>query len=362
MVKGSNAIAMKTLMTEIKVKISGLSKVFGPTPHLMTPLLMEGISKKSLLQDHGHVLGLSNISLSIPAQHIQVVMGLSGSGKSTLVRHINRLIEPTIGKIFVDSANVLEMSREQLLDFRRNNASMVFQNFALLPHRNVEQNVAYGIINQGYKENLAYKKSREWIDRVGLIGFEKHFPSQLSGGMKQRVGLARALATGADLLLMDEAFSSLDPLIRADMQNVLLELQSELHKTIIFITHDLNEALKLGDRVAILRDGILVQEDEPQDIILKPVDDYIKDFTSEIERGKIIKVSAVMEPTEVGSKLHLRSDLTLNEALQKFGIHGKETADVIDENQKVIGHVKLKKLIDALVPPDGVNEKGESYT
>ena len=180
--------------------------------------------------------------------------------------------------------------------------------------------------------------------------------------MKQRVGLARALATGADLLLMDEAFSSLDPLIRADMQNVLLELQSELHKTIIFITHDLNEALKLGDRVAILRDGVLVQEDEPQHIILKPVDDYIKDFTSEIERGKIINVSAVMEPTKVGTKLSLSSDMTLNVALQELGMHGKEKADVIDENQKVIGHVKLKNLIAALVPPEGANEKGETYT
>ena len=362
MVKGSNAIATKTLMTEIKVKISGLSKVFGPTPHLMTPLLMEGISKKSLLQDHGHVLGLSDVSFSVPAQHIQVVMGLSGSGKSTLVRHINRLIEPTTGKIFVDNVNVLEMSREQLLYFRRNDASMVFQNFSLLPHRNVEQNVAYGIINQGYKENLAYKQSREWIDRVGLIGFEKHFPFQLSGGMQQRVGLARALATGAELLLMDEAFSALDPLIRSDMQNVLLELQSELHKTIIFITHDLNEALKIGDRVAILRDGLLVQEGEPQEIILNPVDDYIKDFTSEIERGKFIKVSAVMEPTDVGSELNLSSDMTLNAALHKFGIHGKETASVIDENQNVIGHVKLKKLIDVLVPPDSSKRKGAIYT
>ena len=338
-------------MTNIKVQISNLFKVFGTNPDSVLPLIKDGLSKAKLLSEHGHVLGLRNINLSVSAQKIQVVMGLSGSGKSTLIRHINRLIEPTLGQVYVDDLNVLKMSRDQLLHFRRNNASMVFQNFALLPHHNVEHNVAYGIINQGGKETLAYKKSLEWIDRVGLIGYEKHFPSQLSGGMQQRVGIARALATGADLLLMDEAFSALDPLTRSEMQNLLLKLQSDLKKTIIFITHDLNEALRIGDRVAILRDGFMVQEDEPQNIILNPVDNYISNFTSEIERGKFIKVSAVMERSGGGSQLTLSPNMTINEALQKFGSYGLDKADVIDKNDNLIGHVKLNKIINALVPP-----------
>ena len=339
-------------MTNIKVQISNLFKVFGPNPDSVLPLIKGGLSKAKLLSDHGHVLGLRNINLSVSAQEIQVVMGLSGSGKSTLIRHINRLIEPTLGQVYVDDLNVLKMSRDQLLHFRRNNASMVFQNFALLPHYNVEHNVAYGIINQGCRESLAYKKSLEWIDRVGLIGYEKHFPSQLSGGMQQRVGIARALATGADLLLMDEAFSALDPLTRSEMQNLLLKLQSDLKKTIIFITHDLNEALRIGDRVAILRDGFMVQEDEPQNIILNPVDNYISNFTSEIERGKFIKVSAVMERNGGGSQLTLSPNMTINEALQKFGFYGLDRADVIDKNDNLVGHVKLNKIINALVPPE----------
>ncbi|MBS41443.1 MAG: glycine/betaine ABC transporter [Rhodospirillales bacterium] len=344
-------------MTNIKVQIINLFKIFGPNPNSVLPLIRDGISKTSLLRDHGHVLGLSNISLSVPAQKIQVVMGLSGSGKSTLIRHINRLVEPTFGQVFVDNADILKLSRDQLLSFRRNNVSMVFQNFALLPHRNVEQNVAYGIINQGCSEATAFKRCKEWIDKVGLIGYEKHFPCQLSGGMQQRVGIARALATGAELLLMDEAFSSLDPLTRSDMQNILLKLQSELKKTIIFITHDLNEALKIGDRVAILRDGLLVQEDEPQNIILKPADKYISNFTSEIERGKFIKVSAVMEKSGQGAKLTLSSDMTINEALQEFGSYGQDKANVIDEKGNMIGFVNLKKLINSMIPPEGTGIK-----
>ena len=338
------------MINEIKVEISGLSKVYGPAPEAVLPLVKQGVSKKMLLEKHGHILALNNINLSIPSHSILVVMGLSGSGKSTLVRHINRLVEPTVGKIFVDNTNVLEMSKKEILYFRRHNASMVFQNFALLPHRTVLQNVMYGRIIQGNYDDNIEKTSLEWIERVGLIGYEKHFPPQLSGGMQQRVGLARALSTGADLLLMDEAFSALDPLIRADMQNILLDLQAEFKKTIIFITHDLNEALRIGDRVAILNDGTMIQEGKPDDIIMQPANDYIANFTAELERGRFIKVSSIMESSVITCSLQLSKSMTVNEALGKFVMHDGDVANVTDDSDRVVGHVKLKKLIAAIHP------------
>lgn len=260
---------------ELKVRISNLYKVFGKNPQGVMDKVQAGISKTDLLEQTGHVMGLNDISLDIPARRIQVIMGLSGSGKSTLIRHINRLIEPTAGEIWIDGENVLEMNPAQLRDLRRFKTSMVFQKFGLLPHRTVEQNVSYGLEIQGVDENDAAKRSAHWIDRVGLSGFEKHYPGQLSGGMQQRVGLARALATDAEILLMDEAFSALDPLIRTDMQSILLDLQEELHKTIIFITHDLDEALRLGENIAILRDGAVIQTGTAQNIVMKPADDYL---------------------------------------------------------------------------------------
>ena len=220
-------------MTDIKIEIRDLYKVFGNNPEAAMKHVHAGISKQDLLDHHGHVLGLRDINVKIKSKRIQVIMGLSGSGKSTLIRHINRLIEPTEGEVIVDGDNVLAMSTEELRDFRRHKASMVFQRFGLLPHRTVSQNVAYGLSIQGISEDEASERSQRWVDRVGLAGFEQHFPAQLSGGMQQRVGLARALATDAETLLMDEAFSALDPLIRTDMQNILLDLQEELHKTIV---------------------------------------------------------------------------------------------------------------------------------
>ncbi|MEO0498525.1 MAG: ATP-binding cassette domain-containing protein, partial [Pseudomonadota bacterium] len=224
------------------IQIKNLYKIFGDAPQAAMEHVRNGMGKPELLEQHNHVLGLQNINLNMPENGIQVVMGLSGSGKSTLIRHINRLIEPTAGEVVVDGVDVLNMSAEELRKFRASKISMVFQKFALLPHRTVQSNVEYGLEVQQVEKSERHSRAQRWIDRVGLAGFEEHYPSQLSGGMQQRVGLARALATDAEVLLMDEAFSALDPLIRTDMQDVMLQLQTELKKTIVFITHDLDEA------------------------------------------------------------------------------------------------------------------------
>ena len=238
---------------------------------------------------HNHVLGLKDINLDIKEKSIQVVMGLSGSGKSTLIRHINRLIEPTDGSVVVDGEDVLKMNDESLRNFRRTKTAMVFQRFALLPHKTVLENTQFGLHIQKVDEKEANTRARKWIDRVGLSGYEEKYPQHLSGGMQQRVGLARALTNDGEILLMDEAFSALDPLIRKDMQDILLELQDELHKTVVFITHDLDEAIKIGDRIAILKDGIMDQEGIPADILLSPKTQYVKDFVEDVNRARVIK-------------------------------------------------------------------------
>ena len=281
-------------MINPKLRIKNLFKIFGSAPSTMVDHVRDGTSKQELLDSYNHVLGLNDVSIDVQESSIHVIMGLSGSGKSTLIRHINRLIEPTSGEIIVDGGNVIKMDKSELRDFRRFKTSMVFQKFALLPHRTVLENISYGLIIQDVQTDEIGKRSRRWLERVGLTGFEDYYPSQLSGGMQQRVGLARALATDAEILLMDEAFSALDPLIREEMQDVLLDLQEELKKTIIFITHDLDEALRLGDKIVILRDGAVVQEGAPQEIILTPVDNYVTDFTKNINRGRVLQVKAVM--------------------------------------------------------------------
>ena len=234
-------------MPEIKIQIKNLYKIFGKNPKSALEQVKDGVNKDELLEKHNHVLGLKDINLDIKEKSIQVVMGLSGSGKSTLIRHINRLIEPTDGSVVVDGEDVLKMNDESLRDFRRKKTAMVFQRFALLPHKTVLENTMFGLHIQNIDEKEANTRARRWIDRVGLSGYEEKYPQHLSGGMQQRVGLARALTNDGEILLMDEAFSALDPLIRKDMQDILLELQDELHKTVVFITHDLDEALKIGD-------------------------------------------------------------------------------------------------------------------
>ena len=347
-------------MTDIKISINSLSKIFGDCPNYVMQHVLNGMSKQQLLDEHGHVLGLNNININLSAKRLHVIMGLSGSGKSTLIRHINRLIEPTAGKVIIDGENLMEMSQDELREFRRHKASMVFQKFGLLPHRTVIKNIAYGLMIQGINEDEAKERSKRWIDKVGLTGFEKHYPAQLSGGMQQRVGLARALATDAEILLMDEAFSALDPLIRTNMQDILLDLQKELHKTIIFITHDLDEALRIGDEISILRDGEVIQTGDPQDIILNPADKYIADFIKDINLSRVLKIGSIMEKTTNASGPKLLSNTSVEEALQIMNSTDKGIAAVVDVKGKTIGKVSIKNLITAIAHSSRDN-KGAHY-
>ena len=338
-------------MSETKISIRNLYKIFGKNPDAMVAHVKNGLSKPDLLEEHNHVLGLENINLDIPASGIQVIMGLSGSGKSTLIRHINRLIEPTSGEILIDGEDVLAMKPEKLRDFRRFKASMVFQKFALLPHRTVLQNVLYGVLIQGVDEKQATDRAQRWLERVGLKGFEQHYPAQLSGGMQQRVGLARALATDAEILLMDEAFSALDPLIRTDMQDVLLDLQDELHKTIVFITHDLDEALRIGENIAILRDGRMVQSGTGQEIILKPADAYVTDFIQDINRARVLQVGSVMNKEQTSANgPEIEATTAMEEALQILA-NSKSQSAIVVRKGKPVGSISLDKMIAAIARP-----------
>lgn len=333
------------------IEIKDLFKIFGPHGDKYVDAVKNGMSKAELNEKHAHVLGLKDINISMPAGKIQVVMGLSGSGKSTLIRHINRLIDPTAGAVIYEDADVCQMSKSELLDFRRHKTAMVFQKFALLPHRTVVQNTIYGLEIQGIDKKEARKRSLRWIERVGLSGFEDHYPNQLSGGMQQRVGLARALANDADILLMDEAFSALDPLIRTDMQAVLLDIQEELQKTIVFITHDLDEALRLGDRIAILRDGEVIQQGSGQEIVLNPADAYISDFIKEVNRGRVISVSTIMSdsPLDGGANVEVKPDDRLETAAQAMTDREESRANVRDSSGNLIGSLLLKDTIRAMV-------------
>ena len=275
------------------VTIKNIYKVFGPKPRRALELVKSGYDKERLLNEEAHHLGLSNLSLEVERGEIFCIMGLSGSGKSTLVRHINRLIDPTDGHILVGNDDVMEFSRRELIEFRRHRVSMVFQRFGLLPHRTVLENAAYGLEVGGMSKASRQKSALAWLVKVGLEGYESSYPRQLSGGMQQRVGIARALATDPELLLMDEPFSALDPVIKREMQDVLLKLQNELHKTVIFITHDLNEAMRIGDRIAILKDGQLIQVDTPQNIVEQPADDYVRSFV----KGVSQKTESSVQPS-----------------------------------------------------------------
>lgn len=271
-----------------KIQVKNVYKVFGSSPKQMLHFLEAGEDKATLFKEHQHIVGVNNASFSVREGEIFVIMGLSGSGKSTLVRCLNRLIEPTSGEVYIDGENIVDANRSRLIEIRRKKAAMVFQNFALFPHRNILENVAYGLEVQKVNAVQRNRKALEMLEVVGLKGYEYAKPEELSGGMQQRVGLARALATDADILLMDEAFSALDPLIRKNMQNELLTLQSRIKKTILFITHDLDEALKLGDKIAIMKDGCIMQTGTPEEILYKPADDYIRAFTQDINRKGVV--------------------------------------------------------------------------
>lgn len=333
----------------VRISTRGLCKIFGPNAEHMMALVRDGMSKDELLARHGHVIALSDIDLDVYASSIFVIMGLSGSGKSTLIRHFNRIIEPTAGSIKIDGRDILDLNEPELRDLRRHEISMVFQRFALLPHRTVADNVSYGADVQGVPADESRKRAAHWIEQVGLKGYESHYPSQLSGGMQQRVGLARALATDADILLMDEPFSALDPLIRTEMQDILLELQARLKKTIIFITHDMEEALRLGDHIAILRDGGMVQQGNAQNIVLEPCDDYVGEFVKNINRARVIKVSSIMSPINgKQTSLQIAHDTVLEDALVLLSREQVRSASVIDLSGKPVGSIKLQDVVQSM--------------
>ncbi|WP_440955372.1 quaternary amine ABC transporter ATP-binding protein [Methanosarcina sp. Mfa9] len=279
---------------KVKLEIRNISKIFGKSPQKVISLLNKGYSKHEIFEKTKQTIGLNNVSFEVYEGETFVIMGLSGSGKSTLLRCINRLIDPTAGSIFIDGQDIASMDAEALRKIRRSKLGMVFQNFALLPHRTVLDNVAYGLEIQGVPKEERYEKAEVSIETVGLKGYEQSKITQLSGGMKQRVGLARALANDPDILLMDEAFSALDPLIRSEMQDELLSLEDAMQKTIIFVSHDLDEALKLGDRIALMKDGEVVQIGTPEEILTNPADSYVSKFVAGVDRSKVLTAEAVM--------------------------------------------------------------------
>ena len=335
-----------------KIEINNIYKIFGNNPKSIMPMVRDGATKEDVLEQTGHTVGLDNVSLKIEEGETFVCMGLSGSGKSTLIRHLNRLIDPTDGEVLVEGTNVMSLNNQELINFRRHKMSMVFQRFGLFPHKTVIQNVGYGLEMQGKPDNERNKIAMDKIDAVGLNGFENQYPNQLSGGMQQRVGLARALATDTDIMLMDEAFSALDPLIRSDMQKQLIDLQAELKKTIVFITHDLDESLRLGDHIGILNAGKLVQVGTPVDIVMNPADDYVTAFVKDVNRAKVLKAKVIMTPANksqpTGSnRLKVHEDQFLEEFLPKIVLKDI-IVDVVDKDGNVKGYITDKELQKSL--------------
>ena len=336
-----------------KIEINNVYKIFGPRDKSILPMVKDGQTKDEILEKTGHTVGLDNVSLKIEEGETFVCMGLSGSGKSTLIRHLNRLIDPTAGEILIEGTNVMNLDKEKLIEFRRHKMSMVFQRFGLFPHKTVIQNVGYGLEMQGKDDASRNKVAMEKIEAVGLLVFENQYPNQLSGGMQQRVGLARALATDTDIMLMDEAFSALDPLIRSDMQKQLMDLQSELKKTIVFITHDLDESLRLGDHIGILNAGKLVQVGTPVDIIMNPADDYVSAFVKDVNRTKVIKAKVIMKPKNQSDDIDktnlikVHEDQFIEEFLPEV-VCSNSNCEIVDKQGNTKGYISNKELQNTL--------------
>ncbi|ECL4451922.1 glycine betaine/L-proline ABC transporter ATP-binding protein [Listeria monocytogenes] len=327
-----------------KIKVEELTKIFGKKASKASSLLSQGKSKTEILKETGATIGVNKASFSVEEGEIFVIMGLSGSGKSTLVRLLNRLIEPTSGKIWLDGKELSSLNKKELLEVRRKSMSMVFQNFGLFPNRTINRNVEYGLEIQGMDKEEREKNAAESLALVGLAGYGDQYPSQLSGGMQQRVGLARALANNPDILLMDEAFSALDPLNRKDMQDQLLDLQDKMKKTIIFITHDLDEALRIGDHIMIMRDGSVVQTGSPEEILAHPANEYVEKFIEDVDRSKVYTASNVMIRPEI---VNFEKDGP-RVALKRMREAGTSSVFVVKRNRELVGIVhaaEVSKLV-----------------
>ncbi|EHL5916458.1 glycine betaine/L-proline ABC transporter ATP-binding protein [Listeria monocytogenes] len=327
-----------------KIKVEELTKIFGKKASKTSSLLSQGKSKTEILKETGATIGVNKASFSVEEGEIFVIMGLSGSGKSTLVRLLNRLIEPTSGKIWLDGKELSSLNKKELLEVRRKSMSMVFQNFGLFPNRTINRNVEYGLEIQGMDKEEREKNAAESLALVGLAGYGEQYPSQLSGGMQQRVGLARALANNPDILLMDEAFSALDPLNRKDMQDQLLDLQDKMKKTIIFITHDLDEALRIGDHIMIMRDGSVVQTGSPEEILAHPANEYVEKFIEDVDRSKVYTASNVMIRPEI---VNFEKDGP-RVALKRMREAGTSSVFVVKRNRELVGIVhaaEVSKLV-----------------
>lgn len=327
-----------------KIKVEGLTKIFGKKPKQGLKLLKEGKTKDEILKETGLTVGVNQASFEVKDAEVFVIMGLSGSGKSTLVRLLNRLIDPTDGKVWIDNEDLAQMNEKELRKVRREKMSMVFQKFGLFPFRTILSNVEYGLEVQGVDEKARREKAIQSLELVGLKGYENQYPDQLSGGMQQRVGLARALANDPSVLLMDEAFSALDPLIRKDMQDELLELQEKMQKTIIFITHDLDEALRIGDRITIMKDGAVVQVGTPEEILTNPANEYVERFVEDVDRSKVFTAGNIMVRPEM---ITIEKDGP-RVALQRMKDAGISSVYVVKRNKELVGIVHANEVSKAV--------------
>jgi len=333
-------------MSDKVIKCESVYKIFGAGAKKMLQDVSGNVDAKTF-QEAGCIVGVNNASFEVSKGELLVVMGLSGSGKSTLLRCISRLTDATAGKIFIEGQDLLSLKNKELIELRRNKMGMVFQSFALLPHKTVLENIAFPLQIKGMKTDDSISKAMDMVKLVSLEGRENYFPRELSGGQQQRVGIARSLAVEPDIWFLDEPFSALDPLIRKEMQDEFLRLQSKLQKTIMFITHDFDEALRLADRIAIMKDGIIEQLDTPAKIVLNPATEYVRKFTEEVPREKVLKIESVMEPMSDNknlSDLKVSKDVIIETVAEKILSQEKPVA-VIDSNKKVVGIVKPSKVI-----------------
>lgn len=333
-------------MSDKVIKCESVYKIFGAGAKKMLQDVSGNVDAKTF-QEAGCIVGVNNASFEVSKGELLVVMGLSGSGKSTLLRCISRLTDATAGKIFIEGQDLLSLKNKELIELRRNKMGMVFQSFALLPHKTVLENIAFPLQIKGMKTQDSISKAMDMVKLVSLEGRENYFPRELSGGQQQRVGIARSLAVEPDIWFLDEPFSALDPLIRKEMQDEFLRLQGKLQKTIMFITHDFDEALRLADRIAIMKDGIIEQLDTPANIVLNPATEYVKKFTEEVPREKVLKIEAVMESMSDNknlSDLKVSKDAIIETVAEKILSQEKPVA-VTDSNKKVVGIVKPSKVI-----------------